>query len=322
MSGKRVARVLGKVALGVLAVLVLLLIWGAAIEPRLIIDTERQAAPIRHLPPGWEGQRVAFITDLQVGMWLDNVDTIEDIVARLVRERPALVLLGGDYVYLGKDREGGLEAIRHVQRLLRPLGEAGIPVVAVLGNHDYAQFEHDDPPNDAFADTVTRALEEIGIRVLRNEAVALPPPGDQGEPLYVVGIGAEWPGHARPAVALSGVPEDAARIVLMHNPNTFDELPPGSAPLAVAGHTHGGQVRIPLLPQWTWLTFVRADQVHTDGWIPTYGAPGNRLYVNRGIGFSTLPIRINCPPELTFFTLQAAESRPVSSARSAAPRRR
>ena len=90
----------------------------------------------------------------------------------------------------------------------------------------------------------------------------------------------------------------------MHHPDSFAEIPAGAAPLAVAGHTHGGQVRIPLMPQWSWLTFVKEDEVHADGWIDGYGAEGNRLYVNRGIGFSVVPLRINCPPELTRFVLE------------------
>ena len=89
----------------------------------------------------------------------------------------------------------------------------------------------------------------------------------------------------------------------MHHPDTFASLPAGSAPLAIAGHTHGGQVRLPFLPRWSWMTLAKDEPVHVDGWIQDYGAAGNRLYVNRGIGFSTIPIRINCPPEITIFTL-------------------
>ena len=65
-------------------------------------------------------------------------------------------------------------------------------------------------------------------------------------------------------------------------------------------------IRLPFTPEWSWITFRLEDEVHADGWIDGYGAPGNRLYVNRGIGFSVLPIRINCPPEITMFTLSGA----------------
>jgi predicted MPP superfamily phosphohydrolase len=152
---------------------------------------------------------------------------------------------------------------------------------------------------------VSATLADLDIRVLQNEAVPMTSANDNS--LYLVGIGPLIPEEARPDAALAQMPVDAPRLVLMHNPDVFGRLPSGAAPLAIAGHTHGGQIRIPFLPRWSWMSLVRTDEVHADGWIHDYGAPGNRLYVNRGIGFSKLPIRLNCPPELTIFTLRPAE---------------
>jgi predicted MPP superfamily phosphohydrolase len=162
----------------------------------------------------------------------------------------------------------------------------------VSGNHDYAA---------GAAAPLTAALESAGVEVLRNESVAVER-GD--EALHVVGIGPLLPGHAEPAEALAVVPDAAPRIVLTHNPDVVASLPAGSAPLAVAGHTHGGQIRVPFKPQWSWLALVQGGAVTVDGWIDGYGAPGNRLYVNRGIGMSVLPVRPNCRPAVTFFTLE------------------
>jgi uncharacterized protein len=87
----------------------------------------------------------------------------------------------------------------------------------------------------------------------------------------------------------------------------------GAAALAVAGHTHGGQFRLPFTPEWTWMTYTTSDQVHTDGFSEGYGADDNTLYVNRGIGFSVVPFRLNSPPELTYFTLRRpADAAPAS----------
>jgi len=144
------------------------------------------------------------------------------------------------------------------------------------------------------------------VRVLENEAVPVAPSGEEGvqnDALYVVGIGSYMAGKNRPPVALEEVPEPAARLVVMHNPDAFAGVPAHAAPLAVAGHTHGGQLRLPYAPEWTYLTYVAEARIHADGWIHDYGQAGNRLYVNRGIGFSKLPLRINCPPEITLFTL-------------------
>jgi predicted MPP superfamily phosphohydrolase len=300
-------------AAGVAIVIALLLLWGMAIEP-YIVDTEQYTVEIPGLPGAWEGKQLAFIADLQVGMWLDNTSAIRRIVSRLVQQRPAAVLIGGDFIYYPDD-DRGAEALREALDLLRPLSKASIPTYAVLGNHDYGMPEPSSPVNAQWVAVVRSSLERAGIPVLVNEARPLTPPKDSSAPatdtqqaLYLVGIGAHWPGKDRPDIALAEVPATATRVVLMHNPSSFAALPPESAPLAMAGHTHGGQVRIPFTPQWSWLSFVEEDAVHADGWIKDYGEAGNQLYVNRGIGFSVVPIRINCPPELTLFTLQAGAS--------------
>jgi hypothetical protein len=78
---------------------------------------------------------------------------------------------------------------------------------------------------------------------------------------YLVGIGAHRPNKDRPKVALAKVPEGAPIFIMMHNPDSFAAFPANTAPIAVARHTHGGQIRLPLTPQWSWLTFVRKERV-------------------------------------------------------------
>lgn len=305
-------KIIKNILLGLLGLFGLLLIWGL-LEP-YTFDTEEEVAEIPGLPAAWSGQRVALIADWQVGMWLSNTPTIRRIVEQLISERPALVLIAGDFVYhAGEDPS--VEIDKAIE-LVRPLVEAGIPTYAVLGNHDYSMDSQKlETKNEQLADKVRQALEGVGVQVLQNEAVRLALPGnlnqtvartDEESLLYVVGIGPEWPDEDEPIAAINQVPKGAPRLVFMHNPDSFKPLPSGTAPLAMAGHTHGGQLRLPFLPEWSWMTFVKEDEVHADGWISGYGQPGNRLYVNRGIGFSIIPIRINCPPEITLFTLRSS----------------
>jgi uncharacterized protein len=125
--------------------------------------------------------------------------------------------------------------------------------------------------------------------------------------LHVVGIGPSTPDVADVGRALAGVPDDAPRVVLMHNPTVFDRLPARSAPLTVAGHTHCGQVTLPGRPRWSYLALTEEEKVVADGWAPPgYGAEGNRMFVTCGIGFSVAPVRINAPPQVAFFRLQPA----------------
>jgi predicted MPP superfamily phosphohydrolase len=278
-----------RAAVAVAAAVLLLAVWGVAIEPRVLLDVEHEQAVIPGLAPAWEGAAVGVISDLQIGLWGDNAAMVRRAVGTLVEQDPAVALVLGDFVY----GEGATTTIVDTAvQAVRPLADAGIQTFAVLGNHDY----------DAGAVALLRdRLADVGITELDNESVALD--DRPGPALHLAGIGPALPGEARPHAALDGVPEGAPRVVMMHNPATFESLPPNTAPLAVAGHTHGGQIRLPFLPEWSLLRLVQSHPVHADGWIPDYGAAGNQLYVNRGIGMSVIPMRVNCTPAVTVFRL-------------------
>ncbi len=279
-----------KRALIVLAVLIVLLIgWGTLVEPRLV-DVQRYDVVLPGLADGWEGGEIAYFSDLQLGMWGANAGTARKMVARVLDDEPAVLLLGGDFLYGSEHIDNQLDDVLDV---LRPVPDAGIPTLAVLGNHDLEQ--------GAGAQLV-EALQGVGIQVLDNEAVPLRARGGT-DVLYVVGVGPAFGGNDDPAGAVDDLPEGAPRLVFMHNASSFPALPAGSAPLAVAGHTHGGQVQVPFTD---WSPVALVLDVPLAGWSDDFGNEGNRLYVNRGIGFSTAPIRISCRPELTVFTLHAA----------------
>lgn len=287
------------IALG--ALLALLLAYGVLVEPRLILDEDRETVPMPRLGADLAGTEVAVISDFQLGMWFANTGMVERIVDRVVELDPAVALVVGDFVY---SHDPALpEQVRSVVDLLEPLVGAGIPTYAVLGNHDHAI---------GAADELTRALEELGIPVLVNTAVTVPPPdagrtpGDGSPPLYVVGVGSHTADRSAPADALDAVPADAARVVMMHHPLSFPAVPAGAAQLAVAGHTHCGQVALPGMPAWSYVQLTEDERVAVDGFAPdSFGQPGNRLFVTCGIGFSLAPVRIGVPPQLAVFELSA-----------------
>lgn len=274
------------------------ILWGL-VEPYTIDETHHTAA-VPGLEEDWEGARIAVISDFQVGMWWDNTHTIRQIVSRITEEEPEVVLILGDFIYHGGMDPSG--RINQTAELLKPLKEANLLVFGVLGNHDYSVASYQNPRIlEDRARQLTVELEELDIQLLQNRSTRLKSPS--GQPLYIIGSGSHMARKADPKQALQGVPIDAPRLVIMHNPETFPQFPSSSAPLALAGHTHGGQFRLPFLPEWTWVNYFKEEEIHADGWIQDYGAPGNQLYVNRGIGFSLLPLRLNCPPELSWFTL-------------------
>ena len=284
-------RALGAASLGALA-------WGLVVEPRWL-QVVRFRIAIPNLPPAWEGKTVAVLSDFQVGCRGAGTTAAERAVRRAVREDVDLALFAGDFVY-----DAGPGDAERAAGLLRPFVEAGIPTYAVFGNHDYRINLLNSEPDLVLAGAVEAAAREVGVRVLHNKHVELP--GPEGDPLYLVGVGSEWAHLADVEQAFEGLPDDAPRLVLLHHPATFLRIPAHRAPLAVAGHTHGGQVR--LLPFVHEIRALDAAFV-VDGWASrAHGAEGNRLYVNRGIGFSWMPMRIGARPELTLIELERTVS--------------
>lgn len=286
--------VLGGVAV-VAGVLVVLLLYGSLIEPRLLLDERRYQASIPGLSEQRAGVEVAMFSDLQTGMWWANTGMVERVVDRVVDADPDVVMLGGDFLY-GRSPDPP-QQVRTVIDLLRPLLDSGIPTYAVLGNHDYAA---------GGAREMEAALEAEDVPVLTNEAERVPGDGD----LWVVGLGPERMDLVDVDEALREVPDDAPRVVLMHNPTSFPRMPAGSAPLALAGHTHCGQIVLPEQPHWSYLQLTREEALVADGFAyDGYGAPGNDLFVTCGIGFSLLPLRVNAQPQVVFFELGPGDSR-------------
>ena len=291
-------RLVKSLLIALAAAVVLVIVYGVLVEPRLILDERHYEAELPELAQQWEGTEVAVFSDLQIGMWWANTGMIERVVGEVVEEQPDVVLLGGDFLY---SSDPGVEIqVDTLLGLLAPLIESDIPMFAVLGNHDYAV---------GAVDELTDALEDSGIEVLLNEAAALAsdPAGD-GPPLHIVGVGSPHAGSVDVGKALAGVPNDEPRIVLMHNPTVFPELPAHSAPLAVAGHTHCGQIALPGTPHWSYLGLTEEEAVVADGFaFESYGAGGNRLFVTCGIGFSVIPVRMLAPPQVVFFEIVAPE---------------
>ena len=298
-----------RVAYWVAALAALTLAWGTGIEPR-VVDETRETARVPGLPREWNGARIALIADLEVGMWLANTDTVRRVVDRIINDRPAAVLIAGDFLYHPTEETGEPHEAREemeaedVSELRKQIAE----VVSLL--QPLAMRWPDSLPLPQIADELSDALRAIGVTVLRNDVLPLGSRDSQRKAvdrLHLAGLDAWLGGASAVDLSLAQVPDGAPRVFVMHDPVMFQELPPRSAPVALAAHTHGGQIRVPFLPHWSWMSFVREAPVAADGWIqPQFGAGGNRLYVNRGIGFSVVPVRINCRPELTWIVLEPA----------------
>lgn len=239
---------------------------------------EEHAFVVQGLRPEHDGLRLVQLSDLHCGA-ATPAERIRAAITLANAQAPDLVVLTGDYVC--RDRSD-------VERMASLLGGLSAPTVAVLGNHDHR----------VDAEGATRALERHGYAVLRNQATTVTL---RGSPFTVVGIDDLKTGHASPADALAGAPA-RSRIVLAHGPRTADALAKRGEPLlCFSGHTHGGQIALPVL---TGLLFYGlARERYARG---IYRVGRVQLYVNRGIGNTALHFRINSTPEVTVATLRAA----------------
>ena len=298
-----------RVALSTFGLVLLgLVVYGVGIEPRLLLDDRAFEAELPGLPDGWDGQTVGLVADFQIGMWLGNTDMVEEAIEDAIDDSVSLMLIAGDFLY-----KPDADRVRRAVDVVRPLVEADIPTVAVLGNHDYSLMKESSEVVTTFANDLAQQLRAIGVTVLENDATPIVIDGDT---LWIAGVGSSWAGRADVPATLAAIPRGAPRLWLMHNSEAFRDIPGEEAHLALAAHTHGGQVRVMPGERNSWLDIVRQGEVAADGWAAdSIGAPPNRIYINRGIGFSTVPVRINCRPELTQITLRVPDGRVPSVGR-------
>jgi predicted MPP superfamily phosphohydrolase len=240
------------------------------------LEVTRTPVTVIGLPPALAGLRVGLLTDVHRSRWVSHEDVIR-AVARLMDERPDLIILGGDYVTWG-DRQ----YVRPSAEALEPLS-ARYGVYGILGNHD---DDHDMPA----------ALTARGVQMLKDARTQVT---IRGETVDLVGI-RFWTKRASDiASILRGT--TGTVILLAHDPRRLTEAAALNVPLVLSGHTHGGQVVLPGIGAIAAAKF------------PVVAGIGRRqrttMFVSRGVGTVYVPIRVNCPPEVAVLTLQQAESR-------------
>lgn len=280
---KGLSRRLGRLLLLLLAGVALFLalgFWTATRDPVVV----RMAAELPGLPPG-EPLRLVLMSDTHAGSWDTPVSRLRRVVAQVNALEPDLVLLAGDYfaVHLvGQPPDTALG------RMLAPLADLSAPlgVYAVQGNHDNQW-------------TVRLLGRQGKPRLLVNRWA------DAG-PLVIAGL--DSASHSPDVNAtLGGIPADRPVLLLLHEPEHLKWIRRPGQPrhiLALAGHTHGGQVwfgRLGSPMEWHQGTFpCRRGACRVNGW---------DVIVTSGIGTSTLPVRIGVRPEIVELTLYSSTGR-------------
>lgn len=247
--------------------------YSCLLEPRWI-EIKNISINVHALPKRFEGMTIAQLSDIHHCKYVSR-EFIKNCVRKVNALSPDIVALTGDFVY------GSKEFISSVAEELSEL-KAKEGVFAVLGNHDNK-------------DETTGALAEKGIRVLINEHIPLYRKKDY---LFIAGVDDLWAGKLNIETTLNGT-DDKPKILLCHNPDAIEKIKHTNVDFVMAGHTHGGQVCLPLYGPP--VVYSKFGARYASG---LFHEGKTIMYVNKGIGVSNFPIRFFARPEITLFTLQ------------------
>ena len=241
---------------------------------------ERRTIRLPHLSPALDGFRIALMSDHHLFPFTPR-ELVEHAMNQANALRPDLILLAGDYVCTDE------ESIRELAPILGQLN-AKYGVFAILGNYDCWRQP----------DLIGAQLAAQSIEVLLNRGLHVGPSAGR---LFLAGLGSVWRGMPDPIRAFANYREGNVALAVVHEPDYFPtmvRLTP--IDLQLSGHSHGGQIRIPalgpvVLPPW--------GRIYHTG---LYELNGRFVYTGRGLGMVELPLRFDCPPELTEITLEVA----------------
>ena len=256
------------------------LLYAREVEPRWVENVRRELT-LPRLAPEFDGYRVVQIGDLHLDDWAKPA-RLDGISGKVNAERPDLVVVAGDFASHSAKRLDAGALVGALRRLSAPDG-----VVAVLGNHDYLTD----------AALIRRCIREAGLTELSNATKTL----QRGDArLHVSGVDDVMEGRSRLDLVLQGLPADGAAILVAHEPDFADvAAATGRFDLQLSGHSHGGQVRVPLLGRAILPPF---SQRYVRG---LHKVGGMLLCVNRGIGTVHTRLRFGCRPEITTLTLRS-----------------
>ena len=251
-----------------LALVCAVLCWACFVEPnRLVVRRTVIAAPI--------DLDIALVADTHVGIFTRTA-RLQQMVDQLNALHVDMVLIAGDLTYNPPhDLAAALAPLRHLNK----------PTYVVLGNHDV------ELPGPPLAHKIVRAMAASNVQFIEHRVIDFPT-------FRLAGLYDWWSGRDDTDF-LKTLPHDKPLLVLMHQPHSLRALRGVDFALAMAGHTHGGQVYIP------WLTgevfMLMRNEPYVNGY---YDTPTGKLFVTPGIGVTGVPLRFDCPPTIDVLELR------------------
>jgi len=266
-------------------------ILGWAEHDTLALERQYWDLFYANLPAALEGKTICQLSDLHLETLRILPKHIEQIV---MAQKPDLLVITGDIISTRTDIDK-LES--YLGRLTSTYGK-----FVVMGNNDYSHLSH------TLFKRYLQQFHKIGWTPLLNDASFL-----SNLNLWVIGVDDPATAHdnvdqAYQKVLLNSTTSSTPpfRLVLAHSTDCLDDVAANGADLLLTGHTHGGQIRLPGLKPLITNTYLGDHGIY-EGYHVINGIP---LYINRGIGESTIPLRFNVPPEIAFFTLHRGDAPP------------
>lgn len=248
---------------------------------------------LKHLSPAWNGLRIVQLSDFHYDPYF-SVTPIRHAVEIVQKLQPDLIVLTGDFITETQDsrwvfsRRQKTEYVRLCAELLSCM-RSRLGLFAIMGNHD-VKFG---------ADAVIESLQTNRINILRNSSSPLE---QNGSRLWLAGVDDVLEGKPDLDKSLQQIPQNEPVILLAHEPDYVLESSRSGVDLQLSGHSHGGQIRIPLLGA---PYLPELGRKYPRG---SYQIRDTRLYTNVGLGTITIPFRFDCRAEITLFTLRSASA--------------
>ena len=258
-------------------------VWAFIIEPnRIVVNSSK--LELKGWPQEFPPLRIVAVSDIHAGAPFVGKEKLDALAAMINQTRPDLVLFPGDFII--ERTKGGRYIEPEVIADSLKVVKAPLGVFAVLGNHDWW----------GDGKRVKSALTSAGIRVIENESVRVEV---QGRSFWLMGLADLWTRKPDVTKAMASITDNSPVIAITHNPDLFPSVPERVV-LTVAGHTHGGQVCLPLIGRPKVPS--RYGQRYAAGLVEENG---HYIFVTTGVGTSILPLRFGVPPEVAVLELGA-----------------
>lgn len=279
-------RLVLKLAAFLLVLVWLAVVYGSFIESKIII-VNRQTIDLPRIEKQF---KLALVADLHYGPF-KNQKFAAKTVEKIISLNPQIVVIAGDIIF---DKKTNLTDLEPWSRL-----SGRIPTFAVLGNHEFNAHKKNWPtPDLELAQRTREALESYGVVLLENQAERL---NLADQSVYLIGLGELWVGQANWEKVLDGLEENITKIAFAHNPDAILEIQKsGQLPdLFLAGHTHGGQIRLPIFGPLGIIP-TKLGQKFDKG---LFNLNGLKMFITSGLGETNARARLFNPPEIVLLEI-------------------